>query len=180
MIIGILGRLASGKDTVAEYLQKHGFSHVSLSAILREEATKRNIAWTRENLMKLGTELKNEKGSSVLAQLASSNIHGDTVITSLRHPDEVQYFIDKYPDFKLISIESNIKTRYQRAVDRDRIGDSTKSFDEFKRVEDEEEFGKGGQNVKAVFSYPHIEINNNGTLEDLYLKIDELLNTLKD
>lgn len=180
MIIGILGRIASGKDTAATHLQSKGFAHISLSALLREEATKRGIEWTRENLMKLGTDLKSEKGGDALARIASEQINGDTIITSIRHPYEVRFFIKKYPDFRLISIEADIHTRYARACARKRAGDTTQSFDEFKDIEQREEHSDGGQNVHAVFAFPHIEIDNNGTIDALKERIDATIVQLKE
>lgn len=180
MIIGILGRIASGKDTAAAYLQTKGFAHISLSALLREEATKRGIEWTRENLKQLGTDLKHEKGGDALARIACEQINGDTIITSIRHPYEVKYFMKKYPDFRLISIEADIHTRYARACARKRAGDTTQSFDEFQNIEQREEFGSGGQIVHEVFAFPHIEIDNNGTIDELKKRIDDTLVQLKE
>ena len=53
MIYGVTGNYGSGKDTVAEILEKLGFEHISFSDILREELRKEKKAITRENLISI-------------------------------------------------------------------------------------------------------------------------------
>lgn len=180
MLIGITGLYASGKDTVADYLvENKGFDHFSLSAILREEAKKRNVKPTRENLIKLGTDLKNEEGYDVLSQRAAERITGNTVITSIRHPKEVIYFKNKYPDFKLIVINTDSVIRYQRAVARRRDGDSIGTINEFISAENKERAKGGGQELDEVIKLSDININNNKNLLSLYHQIDDKLKLIK-
>ena len=68
MIIGLTGKNASGKGEVADYLKTKGFVYYSLSDELREEATKRNIEPSRDNLTNLGNELRKKHGPNYLAQ----------------------------------------------------------------------------------------------------------------
>ena len=68
MIIGVTGSYASGKDSVAEYLIKKGFQHFSLSDEIRKELKKRKIKETRQNLIKLGNELRKKHGNEILAK----------------------------------------------------------------------------------------------------------------
>jgi len=51
IIIGITGTNASGKDTAADFFKAQGFNIFSLSDILREEARRRDLAISRENLI---------------------------------------------------------------------------------------------------------------------------------
>ena len=67
MIIGLTGANASGKGEAASYLKSKSFEYYSLSDILREKAGARKIEPSRENLIKLGNELREKNGSSVLA-----------------------------------------------------------------------------------------------------------------
>ena len=103
MIIGVTGKYASGKDSVAEYLVKKGFIHYSLSDEIREEAKKRGLKETRENLIQLGNELREKFGSGVLAERVllkilmnlfpigkKINEERNYVLTSIRNPEEVK------------------------------------------------------------------------------------------
>ena len=68
MIIGLTGKNASGKGEVANYLKTKGFVYYSLSDVLREEATKRGLEHTRDNLINLGNELRKKYGANYLDQ----------------------------------------------------------------------------------------------------------------
>ena len=61
MIIGLVGTMGSGKTEIAEYLKRKGFEHYTYSNILIEIALKTGIEPTRENLQKLGTEIKQKE-----------------------------------------------------------------------------------------------------------------------
>ncbi len=63
MIIGVTGAYASGKDTVADMLQKMNFYHISLSDIIRDEMKLQKIKLTRENMIRVGTKLRSEFGA---------------------------------------------------------------------------------------------------------------------
>src|SRR3989344_1701176 len=96
MIIGLTGKNAAGKGTVASYLQTKGFIYFSLSDILRDEAKERNIEATRENLISLGNELRKKFGSKYLASKTNEKIlrekkdgNDDFVIDSIRNPSEI-------------------------------------------------------------------------------------------
>ena len=58
MYIGLTGYLATGKGVVADILKEKEFSYASLSDVVREEATAQGLEHTRENLIKVGNELK--------------------------------------------------------------------------------------------------------------------------
>ncbi|MCX5687163.1 MAG: AAA family ATPase, partial [Candidatus Omnitrophica bacterium] len=74
MIIGLTGANASGKGEVASYLKSKSFEYYSLSDILREEAKARGIESSRENLIRLGNELRERNGPSVLADFVIKKI----------------------------------------------------------------------------------------------------------
>ena len=179
MIIGVTGLFASGKDTVADYLTSKGFDHFSLSAILREEAQKRGIQINRNNLIKLGTDLKQEEGHEVLAKRALERIKKDTVISSIRHPKEVLYF-KQHSDFKLIEVFADPKIRYERMLKRARENDSKMSFDEFIKSEKIERSSGGGQEFDAVFKLTDTRLDNNKDLHYLYQQIDKIISNLKN
>lgn len=174
MVLGITGLFAAGKDTAAEYLETKGFQHISLSSILREEAKARKIEPTRANLIKLGTELKIEEGFFTLAKRAHQRIKSHAVITSIRHPVEVTYFI-KIPNFYLITIEAPAKIRYERAKRRARSGDNIESYQKFLALENRERMKGGGQELDAVLTQSNFTIDNSGDFNHLFKQLDELM-----
>src|SRR3989338_7331792 len=74
MILGLTGKNASGKGEAADYLKTKGFVYCSLSDVLREEATKRGLEHSRDNLIVLGNELRKKYGASYLAQQINNKI----------------------------------------------------------------------------------------------------------
>ena len=92
MIIGITGSYGAGKDTAAEILRKMNFFHVSFSDFLREELKKSGQKISRDALIRLGNELRLNRGADILAQQALVGVKDgeNYVFTSIRNPDEVR------------------------------------------------------------------------------------------
>jgi len=179
MIIGIVGSIASGKDTVADYLKEKGFQAVSLSDMLREIMKQENIEITIPNMTEYGNKLRNSKGNGFLAQKAYESINKDkAILTSIRQVGEVEFLKSK-PDFYLIKLDAPIEDRLKRLVKRDRDGD-VKNLEELKVIEAKQADGKGGDmNMNKCFEMADYTIINDGNFEDLYKKVDELIAKLK-
>ena len=92
MIIGLTGRNASGKGEVAKVLQEGGFYYLSLSDLLRKELADRRLEVTRENLIRVGREMRNRYGGGFLADRALQQIDVDKnyIVDSIRNPREVE------------------------------------------------------------------------------------------
>ena len=90
--VGITGYNAAGKGEASDYLRDKGFYSISLSDILREEAKNRDLELNRENLTRLGQELRKKLNPGFLAEKALFHIDQkhNYVIDSIRHPDEVK------------------------------------------------------------------------------------------
>lgn len=124
-ILGLVGLNGCGKDSVAEHLVKtKGFTHISLSDIIREEAKQREMFTTTENLIKLGKELREKEGDDVLATRALKRIESNKnyVISSIRHPAEVLTLLQK-PKFNLVSIDRSFLDRYNSVNSRKRVSE---------------------------------------------------------
>ena len=179
MIIGVTGTLASGKDTLSNYLvSSKGFFHFSLSDAIREECDKRGLPKDRDTLVNLGNELRAELGNDILARRAveavESNQAQDAVLTSIRNPAEVAY-LKQQPGFVLISVDAPIKVRYDRIVARKRDSDFV-DFETFKTQEEKEMSGAAHeQDLKSVIGMADYHLVNDGTIDEFYGKIEEIL-----
>ena len=69
MIIGITGTLGAGKDEAAKFFVKHGFIYHSCSDIIRNECRKKGIPIERDNLIKMGNDLRERYGPEILAKM---------------------------------------------------------------------------------------------------------------
>lgn len=185
MILGVTGLYASGKDTVAEILKEKGYFHFSLSDFIREEAKRRKIKDSRENLINLGNELRKKHGHGILARMALQRMEWDKnyVVTSVRNPVEVEVLRTK-SNFALINVTSPEKTRWNRMQERKQTqnrNDELATFEEFKAWEQKEleSTDPAKQQLNTVIKMADIILNNNGTLDELKKKIDRLITEWK-
>ena len=178
MIIGLTGTNGSGKDTVAEYLEKNkDYRHYSLSDELRRELEKRGVAAVRENLIRIGTELRGSEGSSVLAKRVMENfVPGENyVVTSIRHPDEIVE-LKKLGGFFMVSVDAPAGTRFERLRRRARKGDP-RSLEELLEMEKTESqtSGPGQQLGECRKLADYTLLNDTGSLNSLHERIDAML-----
>jgi dephospho-CoA kinase len=177
LIIGITGTFSSGKDTVANYLvEKWGFSHLSLSDLVREECQKRGGYNSREDLVKVANQLRKRYGGGILAKRALKKMKNKKriVISSIRNLSEVKE-LKKNNNFFLLAIDAPIKLRYERAKKRGRIGDDI-TFKEFKAQEEREKKGnRFQQQIDKVISLADFKIINDKSLNQLFKKVDFLM-----
>ncbi len=180
LILGVTGHPSSGKDTVASYLQQKGFAHISTGDILREEMTRLGLPLDREQMNRFSTEQRRKRGNSYPADIASERIVGDSVISGLRNTAEVSYlkgFLG--PSFKLLIIDAPLKARYERARQRNRVGDDI-SFEMFKKQEElERKDDTASHEMDNVIALSDYIITNDSSLGDVYAKIDDLLAAIR-
>ena len=181
MIVGLTGKNASGKWEVANYLKERGFVYYSLSDVIRDEATKRNLEHSRDNLINLGNELREKFGPDVLAEKINEKIRAshvdDFVIDSIRSPFEAKKLM-KNNDFILVGIDAPAEVRFKRLLERNRLGDA-KTLEEFKEQEQRENLKSDtSQQLDKTFEMAQKVIVNDGSLEELHKKIDDLLKEL--
>lgn len=182
MIIGLTGSYCSGKDTVADYIVKNnGFTHFSLSDEIRLLMKEQNIEPTRENLIKFGTELRQNNGNGVLAKSVMKKFQDgkDYCITSIRHSEEVKTF-KTLKDFVLINVDAPQSLRFARMQMRKRPGDP-ETLEKFIELEKKESQSSGsGQQVALCCQMADITfVNDTNDLSALHKKIDDLLKELK-
>jgi dephospho-CoA kinase len=177
MIIGLTGANASGKGEAGSYLKSKGFQYYSLSDTLREEARAKGIEPSRENLIKLGNELREKNGPSVLANLTIKKIkdkNNRVVIDSIRNPFEIKA-LRKLNGFTLIGVDAPLEMRYERAVARNRPGDP-ETLEEFVEKEKKENTGTStNQQLENCLKAADVVIINDSSMEDFRKKIDETI-----
>lgn len=174
LVVGLTGPNAAGKGEAARYLASLGFASHSLSDVIREEAAARGIPPVRENLIRLGNELRRTGGPAVLAEKILARLTGRDVVDSIRNPAEVEA-LREHPDFVMLRVDAPLETRYARARQRARPGDGS-SLDEFaEREERERSRDPRDQQIHRTTEMADHTVENSGTLEDLHRAIDAFL-----
>ena len=134
-VIAIVGTIASGKSTVAEYLQNQGYVIYKYSQILTELLENRKQPITRESLQNLGDWYRKNYHAGILSELLHQKIHKDNVkkivVDGVRNPAEITTLKRLIPEARVIGVDAPLELRIQRVFKRSRVGDS-KSYSEIK------------------------------------------------
>ena len=177
LVLGITGPNAAGKGEVSGILAVRGFATHSLSDVVREEAAARGLPPEREHLIRIGTLLRREAGAGVLAERLLPRIGARDVVDSIRNPAEVAV-LRGLPRFVLVGVEAPARLRFERSRRRARSGDP-ESFEAFEaRERQENSSDPAGQQLAATFRLADRVIENDGDLDTLRVRVDELLSSL--
>ncbi len=170
MIIGLTGLARSGKDTVADYfVKKHGFKKLVFSDMLKQEAEKRGMPKDKMTLSVLGSRLREEKGNAVLAKLLAEKIEEgkDYLLVGFRSPEEVDYIRNEFQEFVLVRVDADRAVRYKRR--------SREDPQEQEKFFARDEYDMATKGLGKVLDMADYVIKNNGTLSELYDKVEQLL-----
>jgi len=176
IIIGLVGQMASGKGTVAEYLRdKHGAEFFTFSAPLRDVLKRVHLETSRANLQKISTALRELFGQKLLSEIIAQDVGGSSkklvVIDGIRRFSDIEFLRD-LPGFVLVKITADEKIRYERLVKRaQNQNDKEKTFEQFiadHQAEPELEIPKVMAEAKGV-------IDNNGDKDTLYAQVEKIL-----
>jgi len=172
-LVGLTGTNGAGKGEVAKFLQKKGYDYVSLSDVIRDELKIRGLEISRDNLIACGNELREKFGPAELARRAALKIKRPTVIDSIRNLREIDY-LRRLGDFILVAVDAPLEIRFERVMRRGR-NESVCSLEDFRAKEElEKRNGETGQQLEACLKEADVLIINDGPLEELWQKLEEL------
>jgi len=178
MILGVTGYFCAGKDTLAQFLEKRGFVHISLSDIIRAEIRSRGQRVTLKRLTDVGNELRRRYGAGVLAVRALRRMNQYTryVVTSIRHPAEIET-LRLRRDFVLVFVDAPQRVRWERSLARARKGDELPTFEEFVAAEKRQlaSDDPDAQQLALCREEADLVLRNDGTLEDFQARAIEAL-----
>lgn len=175
-IIGLVGKISSGKGTVAEYLEKNnGAVTYRFSTILRDILKRLHKEITRENMQNLSTTLRQNFGENILAKVIAEDIKKDErdliIVDGIRRLADIKY-LTELPHFKLVKITVSPEVRYKRLIQRtENQGDTQKTYEEFLADEKKE----ADAEIPAVMEKADLELSNEGGFEELYEQINDIL-----
>ncbi len=174
-ILAFVGMPASGKSEAASVLREKGITVINMGDVIREEVVRRGLAPTDANTGGIGTEMREKEGRDAVAKRCIPKIKdaGEEFIAidGVRSIAEVECFKKAFGhDFTLISVDSDIDTRFMRVRSRGR-SDDMQDISALK-VRDERELGWGMGEAMGVAD---ITITNNATLDVFREKVSALV-----
>jgi dephospho-CoA kinase len=188
MIIGVVGKIAAGKTTVAKFFEEKGFCRVSCSEPLTDLLTHNvsDYSWipelpekaepTRDKLIEFGKYLKDKYGGDILIRLAVDKKRDckNIVIDGVRSREEVEAI--KRLGGRVIYVEAKPEIRYERLTRRRAEKDKViQSFEDFLKMDEEEEKLYHTRKLKDIADYV---IVNEGTLEELREKVRKIIENI--
>ncbi|MES2436690.1 MAG: AAA family ATPase [Patescibacteria group bacterium] len=180
--IGLTGTIGAGKGTIVEYLKTQGFTHYPARDFLIREVVKRGLEPIRENITVVANDLRKiHSPDYIISELSKERATnpGNAIIESIRNLGEIDYLRKTIPNFYLFAVDADLKLRYERILERGLSTDHI-SFEQFVIDENKEMDSKElwKQNIRACISQADFVFENNGTIEELSVKVEEVLKNL--
>lgn len=155
-VLGVSGMPGSGKGVVSRIAQTMGVKIIRMGDVIRDEAK-----ISGQSVGDTAVSLRKEYGDYIVAEKCVEKIKTDYsnsktkkntyMIEGIRSPYEIEIFQDNFPDFVVLSVFSNPKTRFKRLKRRKRSDDSEELL-EF-QIRDKRELGFGIGEVIATSDY---------------------------
>jgi len=180
IIIGIVGEIAAGKGVAAEYLkQKYGAAIFKFSTSMRDVAARLYLDPTRENIQKVSTVLRAGFGDDIFAKVMAKDAAASKapfIITDgIRRPSDIVE-LAKLPNFHLLAIVADEKTRYERVRTRnENVDDANKTWENFQK----DAMAETELRIRDIAAKAEYTIDNNGTIDDLHRDLDAIVAKIK-
>jgi len=174
IVVGVAGMPGAGKGTVRKIVQKMGYPVVVMGDEIREEAKRRKLKPTPENLGMVMLKLREEEGPAAVAKRCIPKMEKAkekvVVVEGIRSLHEVDEFKKHFPNFTLIVIHASPETRFRRLFQRKR-SDDPEGWETFME-RDSRELSVG---IGAAIATADHMIVNEGTKAQLKRKTREVL-----
>jgi dephospho-CoA kinase len=176
IIIGLAGKIASGKGTAAKFFkEEYGAEVFVFSQPLRDILQRMHCEINRPNMQNLSTTIRKQFGEDLLAKIMAEDVKSSAgkiiVVDGVRRMSDIEY-LKENPNFILTSIDAEAKTRYERLTKRSQNNDDAqKTYEQF--LIDEE--GESEKEIPIVCEYAQEKINNNGSQEELESQLKNII-----
>ena len=183
MIIGLTGPRCSGKTEVSKILSENGFIVLSFGDEVRLERDARGLPADCD-LHEFAVDLRKEFGEKYWAERIIEKINlfsgKNYVVEGIRTFGDLELF-KKINGFILIGVSASMEIRFRRSSEnkRGRTDDTSDYMDFVRRCERDESSGFGGLQSAKTFQDVNYVIENNGSAEELKLKVLKLIEELR-
>ncbi len=174
-IIAIVGMCGSGKSIASDYLEKQGYAKVYFGGVTMQKLKEQGIEINPQTEKMMREKLRRDLGMGAYAKILLPEIKslsqtGNVVLNGVYSWDEVIELNKELTNLTIIGIVTDKHIRYQRLSIRE-IRPLTNVEAQTRDIAEIENSAKGGPIVYADYY-----IFNNGTLEEYYKRLDEILN----
>ncbi len=176
LVIGIVGKIASGKGIAAEYIHdRYNASFIDFSQFLYKAMDIFSIPHERKKINTLSIFLRETYGQDVFSRAVRWQLdmqrEGIVVIAGIRREEDLARLRD-LSNFVLVYIESDIRIRYERNRSAKRKpGDGEMTFEEFSAKDSDE----SNNTIEGLKSRADHGLENNGSSEDFLKNLDAIL-----
>ena len=180
IILGLVGKLSSGKGTIAKYLlEKHQANIVMFSQSLRDVLDRFYLPQTRDNMQSVSRGLREALGQDVIARVVAEDAKKAesqiVAVDGVRRPMDIVY-LKELPGFSLIKVETEQKTRHERLNKRSQNPDDHLiTFEEFQK----KDIAEAESLIDEVAKEARFTVDNNGSQEELFKQVEEILRKLE-
>jgi dephospho-CoA kinase len=177
-MIGLVGEKFSGKDEVAKYLVgRQGAYHSRFSHVLDDILKELDLPISRRNEIDLGLAIRKVFGPGILSNAVikrAENSGKDFIVFNGIRMDEMVPIRQK--GALIVYVTAPAELRYERFLNRkEKTDDASQTFEQF--LEQEKELTEVG--IPSLGAGADFKIENTGTLEELYKKVDEIVLSAK-
>jgi dephospho-CoA kinase len=173
LIVGITGRIGSGKTTVGRYLEsRYGFQYLRYSAVL--EDWRAGDPESKAHLQKVGWEVMAGGMQAELNRRLTAQIvpNADVAVDGLRHPLDYETLNNSFfGSFRLLYIDSLARLRFERLNRKGKYADLA-SFEAADSHPVE-------QQIDSLRPKATLVIHNERSLHDLYAAVDDAILTFR-
>ncbi len=174
IVIGVSGRIGSGKSKVCEYFSnRYGANRLKFSDILKDILSRLYLPPERENFQKLGKSLRDAFGDDIVAKAMKQDIAGVkggiVVVDGVRYRSEAE-MIKSFENSFIIYVKAATMVRYERTLHRSEKGEEKNSYKKF-LISENAETEKHIDEVEALADFVVV---NEGSFEELYSRLDEI------
>ena len=166
LVIGITGRIGSGKTTVGKYLEsRSAFHYFRYSAVLADWLAK--DPESKAHLQRVGWEvmaggMQAELNRRLIAQILPER---NVAVDGLRHPLDYDTLYTSFSDsFHLLYIDSPPRLRFDRLNQKGKYAD----FASFNSADSH----PVEQHIDSLRGMAAVVIRNEGSMQDLYTAVD--------
>lgn len=179
-IIAIVGMCGSGKSVAGTYLEEKGFKKVYFGGVTLEKLKEEGLEVTPESEKYMREKLRNELGMGAFAKILFPKIkelakNNNVVLDGLYSWDELKIIEEEFRDqLTTIAIIVDKKIRYERLSIRPvRPFNQEKAKD--RDITEIENIAKAGP-----IAYADYYIDNNKTIKELQIRLEEILKEIEE